>query len=320
MKIGVFTVLLGDRPFEAALDALADAGAEAVEIGTGNYPGNSHCNPDDLLDQPARQRAFLRSVADRGLVISALSCHGNPLHPRRDLATQHHDTQRKTIRLAQQLGLEVVNTFSGCPGDREGGVTPNWVISAWPTEFADLLEWQWQEVVLPYWTEEAAFARDHGVRLALEMHPGFVVYNAGTLLRLREACGEHIGANFDPSHLFWQGADPLAAARALGEAIFHVHAKDTQIDPVNARIHGMLDAQPYTRVRDRAWIFRTIGYGHPIDWWKNFISTLRVVGYDHVVSIEHEDGLMSIDEGLHKAIALLKEVVIVEPPATPWWS
>jgi sugar phosphate isomerase/epimerase len=322
MKLGVLTVLFGKLPLEDALDKVTALGMQAVELGTGNYPGNSHCNPDELLADDAQRRKLQRAVEGRGLMISALSQHGNPLHPNEDVARGAHETWRKTVRVAERLGVAVVNAFSGCPGDDAEARRPNWVTCAWPQDFIDVLEWQWSERVLPYWTEEARFARDHGVRIAFEMHPGFVVYNPETLLRLRAAVGAEIGANFDPSHLFWQGVDAAEAIKALGRerAIFHVHAKDTYLDPANVRINGVLDTKPYERVLDRAWSFRTVGFGQPEKTWRDIVSALRLVGYDYVISIEHEDALLSIDEGLGKAVALLDRIILKETPTEMWWA
>ena len=180
-------------------------------------------------------------------------------------------------------------------------------------------EWQWDEVVAPYWVKRAEFAAQHGVKIAIEMHPGFVVYSPETMLRLRAIAGPSIGCNYDPSHMFWQGIDPIAAVRILGDAIFHVHAKDTQLYPANLSRTGVLDTKPYTDERNRGWIFRTCGYGHGAEWWKEFVSTLRMFGYDNVLSIEHEDSLLSPEEGLTKAAQFLNEIVIKEEPAAAWW-
>ncbi|HEX2236078.1 MAG TPA: sugar phosphate isomerase/epimerase [Actinomycetota bacterium] len=322
MKLGVLTVLYQQLSLEEALDKVRGMGVAAVELGTGNYPGNAHCDPDRLLADDAALRALRDAVESRGLMISALSQHGNPLHPDDAFARGSHDTWQKTVRLAEKLGVGVVNAFSGCPGDRDGARYPNWVTCAWPTDFNDILAWQWEERVIPYWEREAAFARDHGVRIAFEMHPGFVVYNPETLLRLRAAVGPEIGANFDPSHLFWQGIDPMEAVKVLGreQAIFHVHAKDTYLDPANVRVNGVLDTKAYERVLDRAWSFRTVGYGQPEKVWRDLVSVLRMVGYDFVLSIEHEDSLMSIDEGLGKAIALLDRILLKESAGEMWWA
>ena len=320
MKVGAFALLLNDRPLEEALDYLKAMGLEAVEIATGGYVGDKHCKPAELLQDPDRLRIFRRAVAERGLQVSALSCHGNPLHPREEIAAAHRRQFRDTVLLAEQIGVDRVVTFSGCPGDSEQARFPNWVTCPWPDEFSQIVAWQWEEKVLPYWREEAAFCRGHGVHVAIEMHPGFVVYNPGTLLRLREAVGEEIGVNYDPSHLFWQGVDPIEAVRALGPAIYHVHAKDTAIDPQNARRDGVLDTKPYADEANRSWIFRTVGYGHGMEFWKGLVSALRLVDYDYVLSIEHEDSLMSIREGLEKAAHLLKEAVITEPAGRMWWT
>jgi sugar phosphate isomerase/epimerase len=320
MKLGVLTVLYQDLTVEAALDKLAALGVEAVEFGTGNYPGNAHCDPDELLADTAKARALKDAVASRGMIISALSCHGNPLHPDKGVAAGAHQVWRQTARLAAELEVGVVNTFSGCPGDHPGAKYPNWVTCAWPPDFLEILEWQWNERVVPYWAEEAAFAREQGIVVAFEMHPGFVVYNPETLLRLRAAAGDSLGANFDPSHLFWQGIDPVEAIKALGDAIFHVHAKDTAIDAANVSVNGVLDTKGYDKLLERSWLFRTVGYGHGEKTWRDIVSVLRAVGYDYVVSIEHEDALASIDEGLSKAVGLLQNVLLHEKPAAMWWA
>jgi sugar phosphate isomerase/epimerase len=323
MKLGVFTVLFAGRPFTDALDRIAGAGVQCVEIGTGSYPGDAHCRPDELLADDAKLDAFRDAVTSRGLEISALSCHGNPLHPQRDVAAAAHDVYRKTIELAARLGVGRVNLFSGCPGDSDDATYPNWVTCAWPTEYGELLEWQWNEKVIPYWREEAKLAADNGIRLGFEMHPGFVVYNPATLLRLREACGPAVGANLDPSHLFWQGIDIESAIAELGAAgaIHHTHAKDTAIHPRNAAINGVLDTTPLGEVTRRSWIFRTVGYGHSELDWRRILSALRLAGYDDVLSIEHEDALLSIDEGFEKGVAFLRGVMPADPALTEaWWT
>jgi sugar phosphate isomerase/epimerase len=318
MKIGVFTPLLSALSLDDVLKKLSGMGIEMVEFGTGNYPGDAHLHLS-LLDKPDELKTFKSKVADAGLTISALSSHGNPLHPNKEIATKHSETSRKTILLAEKLGVSTVVDFSGCPGDSLEAKSPNWVTCPWPPDYLEVLNWQWDEVVTPYWKAHGKFAADHGVKVAIEMHPGFVVYNPETLLRLRAIAGPAVGANLDPSHLFWQGIDPIAAVRVLGDAIHYVHAKDTQLYPANMPRTGVLDTKPYTKERERSWIFRTVGYGHGAEWWSEFISTLRMYGYDYVLSIEHEDSLMSPEEGLTKAAALLSQVVIKEKPAAAWW-
>jgi len=322
VKLGVFTALYQQLPFEDMLDKLASMGVEAVELGTGNYPGSHHCNPEELLDSEEKLKTFQAAIEKRGLMISSLSCHGNPLHPNKETARAAHNVWRNTVLLAERLNVPVVNVFSGCPGDCESAKNPNWVTCAWPPEYLEVLKWQWEEVAIPYWQEEADFAKAHGVKIAFEMHPGFLVYNPETLLKLRDRAGETIGANFDPSHLIWQGIDPVAAIKKLGreQAIFHFHAKDTYLDKTNIAINGVLDTKHYSQISDRSWTFRTVGYGQDEKTWKDIISTLRTVGYDYIISIEHEDMLASIDEGLAKAIALLKRCMFYEQPDEMWWA
>jgi sugar phosphate isomerase/epimerase len=318
VRVGVFTPLLSQLPLEDVLKKLKSYHIDTVELGAGNYPGDAHCKLS-LLDDHAARAAFKRLIDDQGCIISALSCHGNPLHPDPERARHDREISRKTILLAEQLGVPVVVDFSGCPGDSPSAKRPNWVTCPWPPEYLETLAWQWNEVALPYWTQHARFAADHGVKIAIEMHPGFLVYNPETMLKLRAAAGSNIGCNYDPSHMFWQGIDPIAAIRILGDAIFHVHAKDTQIYERNLPLTGVLDTKPYTDEPNRAWIFRTCGYGHGEEWWREFASTLRMFGYDYVMSIEHEDSLMSPEEGLSKAAAFLNGIVLRETPGAAWW-
>jgi sugar phosphate isomerase/epimerase len=322
MKLGVFTVLYADKPLEETLDRLAAQGVEAVELGTGNYPGAAHCDPDRLLANPTEAAALRRAVESRGMIISALSQHGNPLHPDPERARAAHATWVKTAQLAELLEVPVVNGFSGCPGDRPGASCPNWVTCSWPEEYAEMLEWQWHQIAIPYWDEQAQLAERHGIRVALELHPGFLVYHADSMLRLRAAVGERIGANLDPSHLFWQGADPIEVIKELGRAgtIYHFHAKDTYIDKANTARNGVLDTKHYGRILDRSWTFRTVGYGHGELFWRQALSMLRTVGYDYVVSIEHEDPLASRDEGLSRAIKLLRSAMFSEPAGEMFWA
>jgi sugar phosphate isomerase/epimerase len=319
VRVGVFTALLANLSLDQVIEKLKGLGVTTVELGTGNYPGDPHCKLAMLEDKTALKE-FKQKLEDNGFTISALSCHGEPLHPNPAIAKAHQEVSKKTILLAEKLGIPVVIDFSGCPGDSNKAKYPNWVTAAWPPHFPELLAWQWEKKVIPYWTKRANFAANHGVKIALEMHPGFVVYSPETMLKLRAAVGKNIGANYDPSHMFWQGIDPIAAIRVLGDAIFHVHAKDTQIYQRNLPTTGVLDTKTYTDERSRAWIFRTVGYGHGAEWWSEFISTLRMYGYDYVLSIEHEDSLMSAEEGLTKAIRFLNDIVIREKPGVAYWA
>lgn len=316
MKLGVFDPIYGHLGLEPMLDRVVELGLDAVELGCGNYPGDRHCRPAELLADQRALHEFRNAIDRRSLFVSALSCHGNPIHPDADRARGDDQVFRDTVRLASQLDVDVVNVFSGNPGGGPGAPEPNWVTCSWPPEYAAMLAWQWEEVVLPYWHEAGAFARAHGVRLAFEMHPGFVVYNPRTLARLRTEIGEVIGANMDPSHLFWQGIDPILAIRELAGAIYHVDAKDTLLDPHHIARNGVLDMPPSGAPADRPWFFRSVGDGHDLLFWKRFVAALRLAGYDGTISIEHEDPLASADEGLIRAIHTLRAAILSEPAST----
>ncbi len=321
MKLGVFSVLFSDKSLDDMLDYVSSMGIEAVELGTGGYPGDAHCKLDELLDDEQKQQEFLEKITSRGLTISALSCHGNPLHPQKAIGEAADATFMKTLQLANRLGIPVVNTFSGCPGDHENAKYPNWPVAPWPNEFQEILKWQWEEKIIPYWKEKAILADQLNVKIGLELHGGFSVHTPATLLRLREACGPAIGANLDPSHMWWQGIDPVEAIKILGRenAIHHFHAKDTILDQQNTNRNGLTDMTSYSDMQNRSWYFRTVGFGHDSKVWADIISTLRLYGYDYVVSIEHEDGLMSVNEGFAKAIQTLKPVMVKESVDGMWW-
>lgn len=320
MKLGVFDVLFGGQTLKQTLDYIEASGLEAIEIGVGGYPGSPHCPVDKLLASKTKARDYKAKIEDRGLVISALSCHGNMLHPNARIAKAHHEAHRKAVRLAETFGVKTVINFSGCPGDSDKAKYPNWVTCPWPDDYSAIVKWQWEKKVIPYWRRESKFAANHGIRLAFEMHPGLCVYNTETMLRLRKECGKNIGVNFDPSHLFWQGMDPLVSLRALRGMVYHVHAKDCKIDEQNTAANGVLDTKHYADEINRSWIFRTVGYGHGEDFWRAFVSTLRLVGYDGVLSIEHEDSLMSVNEGFQKAVAFLKNIILTEKTGGMWWA
>jgi sugar phosphate isomerase/epimerase len=265
-----------------------------------------------MLDSEAARKNFQASLAAHGFAISALNCSGNPLHPG-EPGRRHDAVTRKTIKLAGLMGVERVVMMSGCPGAK-GDASANWITTEWPPEVRDILRWQWDEVLIPYWRDLVAYANDHGVRkLCLELHGYQNVYNVRTLLRLRDAVGATVGANLDPSHLMWMGADPIAAARALGDAIYHVHAKDTRVDPVITGVNGLIETTPGDRFRDRAWNYITLGYGHGEQWWREFVAVLAAVGYDDVFSIEHEDPMLPALEGVEKSVAFLRNVLINQP-------
>jgi sugar phosphate isomerase/epimerase len=320
MRLGLFTPVFAKLNFEQLLAKLKQYPLiTRLELGCGGWPGSSHIDPEALLAGTDAAREYRARLNDAGVSISALSCHGNPVHPDPAIAQRDDAIFQQTLRLAERLEVAAVVTFSGCPGGGPADSTPNWITTAWPPEYSESLEWQWTERLVPYWREAERLAAACGVRVALEAHPGFCVYNPESLLRLREATGKNLGINLDPSHLWWQGVDIPAAIRALGESIFHVHAKDVAINPEQAARNGVLDTKSYARMRERSWLFRSVGWGHNELEWKAIVSALRLAGYDDTLSIEHEDALASTDEGLSSAVGMLARVLLQEPPVEAWW-
>ena len=319
MKLGVMGALFGGMKLEEALDYCQRVGLNAIELPAGGYPGDPW-KLQGIARDKKRLAELKAMLADRGLEAHGVAVHGNPVHPNRKIAAEHTQAHRDAVLLAAELGTVVVN-FSGCPGGAPGDKAPNFVTCPWPTEFSEAADYQWNKVLIPFWTRENDFAAKHGVKIAFEAHPGMTVHNPTDIVRLRQAAGKNLGANLDPSHFFWQGICPVEAARFLGEnkCIFHVHAKDCAIDAKNSRITGNLDIRSYGDVKNRSWVFRTVGYGHGDEFWKPFISMLRLYGYDGVLSIEHEDSLMSLSEGFEKAVAYLKGLMITEQVGKAWW-
>jgi sugar phosphate isomerase/epimerase len=307
MKIGMVTDSLGHLSFDEMLDTAAKLGIEGVEFNAANWTSAPHLDLKSLLGNAAARQAFLAAVKQRGLEIIALNANGNQLHPTE--GDRQSGALHDSIRLAGELGVETVVLMSGLPEGAAGDKMPNWVVSSWPPETQTMLKYQWEDRALPYWLKLAAFAKKHGVKkLAVELHGNQLVYNVPTLLRLRKEIGPIVGANLDPSHLMWMGADPLAAIDALGLAILHTHAKDTFINRPVAALTSRLENGSLMNVPGRAWSYITLGYGNDQQFWKDFCYRLRLVGYDGWLSIEHEDVMLSREEGVRKSVELLQAV------------
>ena len=304
----MITDSLPGTTFDEMLAVAARLGLTRLEFGCGNWSQAPHLKLAPMLASPAARDEFQGKLAARGIGISALNCSGNPLHPG-EHGRRHDAVTRDTIRLAGLMGVKKVVTMSGCPG-APGDSHANWITTEWPAETREILRWQWDEVLIPYWRDLVAYAKGQGVeKLCLELHGYQNVYNVRTLQRLREAVGPTVGANLDPSHLMWMGADPIAAADALGEAIYYVHAKDTKIHAGVAGVNGVIDTTLGSDFRNRAWSYITLGHGHGDAWWRDFVAALRRNGYDEVLSIEHEDPAMTPEQGLEESVELLKRVL-----------
>jgi sugar phosphate isomerase/epimerase len=312
IPIGVFDPVYDKLSLDETLEKVSALGLEAMEIGTGGYPHNLHCPIDDLLADSGKLRDWRKKFEDHGIQVATLSCHGNPIHPDAQHAARDDQSFRKTVQLAQKLDVKVIVGFSGCAGGTPVDTQPNWITYRWPPEYAEMLDWQWNEKLVPYWKDAAKFAREHGIhKIALEMHPNFMVYNPKTLLRLREAVGEEIGANNDLSHLFWQGCDPVEVIHFLGKqgAIYHAHMKDTVFFPENVSKYGVLNfAAAVKDLPSASETFRAVGYGHGASTWKAIVKAYMDIGYQGILSIENEDPILTGEVGVERAAYVLKNV------------
>ncbi len=320
MKLGLITTGIVQHDFEVGLDLASALGFEMIEIGCAGFHSKRYGDPAALLGDRGRFDRWRAAIEERSLAISALAAHGAPLSPDPGEAARYADEFVQTCRLAERLGVDRLTLLAGCPEGAPGDRTPSWVVTPFPTWNLDALRWQWEQRLVPYWKEKARIAADHGCRLCFEMSPADMVFNPAALLRLRDEVGPAVGCNLDPSHLFWQQIDPLEAIRVLGPLIWHVHAKDTRLNEHEVRLNGVLDAKPHSELASRSWLFRTVGYGHPESFWRDFVSALRMVGYDDVLSIEHEDDLINPDEGLAKGAQLLRSVMVERPTGLRWWE
>ena len=309
MRLCLVTDSLGSMPFEAMLDEAARLGVETLELCAGNWSGAPHLDLEGLLGSEAARTRYADAIRSRGLAIEALNCSGNQLAPNEE-GRAHRLVVERTFELARLLGVRKVVMMSGLPGGGPGEREPNWISTSWPARNLEILDWQWNEVAIPWWRQALRMAAANGVeRVALENHGYQLVYNVSTLLRLREAVGPDVGMNLDPSHLFWMGGEPIDAARRLAEAgaLYHVHAKDARLERGKVEVDGVLDTRPAERYESRTWNYVALGYGHDAVWWKEFVSVLRMGGYDGALSLEMEDQSMDGLAGVRKSLALLRE-------------
>jgi sugar phosphate isomerase/epimerase len=324
VKLGVYTAVLHDRPLPEALDVIASLGLEAAEINAGGFLPPVHIPIDDIIASQSARDSYLGIFEDKGIALAGLNANGNPLHPNPAIGDKHANDLRRAIRAAGALGQTRVVTMSGLPGGEAGSTVPNWVVNAWNSGALDVLDYQWDQVVIPFWREIDALAADHGVKVAIEMHPQNIVFSPPTLMELVERTGAtNVGAELDPSHLFWQGMDPVAVVRYLGPLVLHAAAKDVRINE-NAKIYGVLDNR-FRRLdssedrvslggheyvnewpTDSAWDFVALGRGHGTDFWAEFIRALHDVDPDMAINIEHEDVSLGRIEGLQVAADTLK--------------
>ena len=308
MRIGLVTDSLGYLPFDELLETAANLGIETLEFGCGGWSSAPHLNLELLLENETERSNFVAKIRDHGLEISARTCSGHQLAPG-ERGKSNDRVVRNTMKLAQCIGVRRIVMMSGLPGG-PGDQNANWITTAWPPEGHEILRYQWEDVAIPYWRDLANQARENGIeKICVEQHAHQLVYNTETLLKLRDAVGEIVGVNFDPSHALWMGGDPLRAIRQLSGVIYHVHVKDTRIDPHNSGINTLLETKPNERVAERSWNYVTLGYGHSEIWWRDFVIQLKQNGYDDILSIEHEDYSLPPITGVRKSIELLRTIL-----------
>jgi sugar phosphate isomerase/epimerase len=326
MKLGAYTAVLHDQPIAEVLGLLRDLGLESAEINSGGFLPAPHLPIAEIRASQDARDEYLGQFSAAGITLTALNCNGNPLHPDPQVRDKHGQDVRDAIELAALLGVQRVVTMSGLPGSDAGARLPSWTVLPWDSAYLDARDYQWNEVALPYWRDVQARAADADVKVCIEMHPHNIVYNPATMVRLAEQIGAtHIGAEMDPSHLFWQGIDPVAAIEELGELVYNAAAKDTRINQA-ARVNGVLDDR-HTRVRpdepgavplggrytlsrwpeNSAWDFVAVGRGHDVEFWTRFLAALQKVDPSMAVNIEHEDQELGQIEGLRSAARTLLE-------------
>lgn len=307
MNIGLISDCLGNYSLEEALKIYQKFGIKQIELGVGNWSSAPHINLDELLDSEVKRDELKGLLKDYNISISAFNCSGNPLAPGQ--RGRHADeVTKKCFKLSQYFNLDKVVMMSGLPGGGPNDEYPNWVVTSWPPETLEILDYQWNKVAIPYWQKLTKIANSYGVtKLALEPHGCQLVHDVENFYKLREAChgDTTIGFNLDPSHLFWMGANPIAVIRALGKDIYHVHIKDVRIEKP-AEINTLLDGKHVLDFAKRSWNFAIPGYGHDEHWWNEFIVNLKMVGYDDVLSIELEDYTIPTLTAIEKTVKLLK--------------
>jgi sugar phosphate isomerase/epimerase len=324
VKLGAYTACLHDKPLPEALRTLRDLGLDSAEINTGGFLPSVHLPIGQVRSSQGARDEYLGQFAEAGVTLTALNCNGNPLHPDAEVRDKHSQDVRDAIELGALLGVRRVVTMSGLPASDPGGRLPSWTVQPWDSAYLDARDYQWNEVAIPFWKDVQARASDADVKVCIEMHPHNLVYNPATMERLAtEIDATHVGAEMDPSHLFWQGIDPVLAVEKLGGLVYNAAAKDTRINAA-AKVNGVLDDR-FERVRpdepgvvslggrytlsrwpqNSSWDFVAVGRGHDVDFWRRFLQALEKIDPDMAVNIEHEDQELDQLEGLRRAAETL---------------
>ena len=319
MEIALMAASMLERSWEQMLDTAKRNGISLVEACSGGHIPKVHYDPVQLASDQSKLDDFKRSLEEREMKICSFGCHGNPLHPNEAIAEGANQDMIATCKIAKEMDVHHISLLAGTPGGGPDDKIPNWIINSAFVMWKDAYQWQWDKKIIPYWKQAVKIAEEYDVKLCLEPHTGDAVYNTQTFLRLREEVGSTIGMNLDPSHLWWQGIDPIIFIQTVGEAIYTCHVKDVSLDPRLVARDGLASSAYYDEWDKRSWSYRTIGYGHDEFFWSSFIIALRRIGYDGPLSIECEEPYLTIEDSLEKSVQLLKNVLPKDPMPSGNW-
>lgn len=274
MKVGMLTAPFGSESFESVLDFAEDAIIPCLEVIAG--PKSKHIDPAKLT--PRKAEAIQATLIERGLEISSLAYYTNTTEPKTLKSVQAH--AQKTIDAAAMLGVPTVCMLAGMP--LPGMTKIETIKKVLPKVFKPIL----------------AHARKKKVNIAIENWFATCLQGIDTFECLFATIPDsNFGLNYDPSHLYHQECDHLAIVSMFPKRIFHTHAKDVLVDK-RKRAHVGVYANGW-------WRYVIPGFGN-INWGE-YISHLRMNGYDGVLSIEHEDGAQTREEGFLRGVAYLEQ-------------
>ena len=313
MEIGLVTNCFVDKTWEDVCRISSENNINILEVAAGGLCGKNVCDPNKLVSDNFEFNKFKKTAKKYNIKIKEFTCIGNFLHPQKQIADEYIKDMEAVIELASKLDVNIINTLAGLPGAAEDAKYPNFIALPYPPEFNDYVKWQWEERIIPFWKKMTGRARKYNIKFGFEILAGDSIFNPSALMRLREEVGaEEISCKFDPTHLWWQGIDPIIALKYLKDLIISVHAQDCGINKEVVSLNGFLDFRDYSFLNERPWIFKLVGYGHSEEFWKKFIGNLRLIGYDGSINIEHLDAIISVNEGIKKGYEFLKNIIFFE--------
>jgi len=322
MKIGINTAFIMTFDVEAGLQFCTDLGIRVAKVPTCEIAfNNKFCQLDRVLSNEGELHRWQDTYARHGIKVVSLSAHGAPLTPDKAIAVEYRRQFRLVCEFAERMDVKKMTLIAGTPEGTEGDSCPVWITQQVEVPFyRKVLEWQWEKRLIPYWKEQAKIAADHGVTLCFENQVGDMLHSPVAIRRFHYEIGPVAACNFDVSHIWAQDMDPIEALHYLGDLVQHIHIKDALIHGRNLRLNGFTDSSYPTEPQERAYTFTIPRWGHDDGEWREVITTLRLIGYDDILSMEMECEYMNVEEGLEKAIAFLSPIVLERPTGTRWWQ